>query len=112
MTNAETYFIELAQKIADVKPGKMFGSLCLKTPNGKSAAMLWKDNIVVKLKGDRLQEALGLDGAQIFEPMAGRPMKDWVQVPYAYKDKWQELASISADDVRALQAKPPKKKSK
>ncbi|HEX7905327.1 MAG TPA: hypothetical protein VF487_15750 [Chitinophagaceae bacterium] len=110
MTNAEEYFIELTKKIDDVKLGKMFGSLCLKTSNGKSAAMFWKDNIVVKLNGDSLQEALSLAGTQPFEPMAGKPMKEWVQIPFDYKDKWKELASISANNVRSLQAKVSKKK--
>ena len=43
----------------------------MKTPNGKSAAMFWKNNIVVKLNGNNLQEALSLDGTQAFEPMKG-----------------------------------------
>jgi hypothetical protein len=69
MTKAEEYFNELTIQIPNVKPGKMFGALCMKTPNGKSSAMFWKDNIVVKLQGDLLTEALSLDGAQPFEPM-------------------------------------------
>jgi hypothetical protein len=32
----------------------MFDALCMKMTKGKSAAMFWKDNIVVKLSGDTL----------------------------------------------------------
>jgi len=102
MTNAEVFFKELSEQIESVKPGKMFGALCMKTPNGKSAAMIWKDHLVVKLKGDLLNEALNLSGAKIFEPMDGRPMKEWVQIPYDYKDKWKEFAAIAASVVKEL----------
>jgi hypothetical protein len=110
MTKAESFFNDLAQQIPDVKPGKMFGALCLKTPNGKSAAMFWKDHIVVKLRGDILREALSLEGTQLFEPMEGKPMKEWVQIPFTYKDKWEKFALISADNVRTLEGKIPRKK--
>lgn len=50
MNEAEKLFHKLGEEIADVKPGKMFGAACLKTPNGKSGAMFWKDGIIVKLQ--------------------------------------------------------------
>jgi len=110
MTNAEAYFTELTKEIPNAAPGKMFGALCMKMPNGKSAAMFWKDNIVVKLQGEALNEALSLDDAKLFEPMEGKPMKDWVQIPFGYKDQWKMFAEISAGEVEALEKKPPKKK--
>jgi hypothetical protein len=110
MSEAETYFIKLSEEIPDVQLGKMFGALCMKTPNGKSSAMFWKDNIVVKLQGEPLNEAMSLDGAQVFTPMEGRPMNGWVQVPFAYKDKWKKLAKTSAESVKQL-PKNVKKKS-
>src|SRR5207253_506889 len=103
-------FTELTQEVPDVKPGKMFGALCMKTPNGKSAAMFWKDNIVVKLDEDNLQEALSLEGTKLFEPMEGKPMKEWVQIPFHHKDKWKRFALISAEGVRKLKPKVPVKK--
>jgi hypothetical protein len=105
MTNAERYFKELTEQIESVKPGKMFGSLCMKTPNGKSAAMLWRDHLVVKLGGNFMIEALNLNGAKIFEPMAGRPMKDWVQIPFAHKDRWKEYTLLSIKSVKDLPKK-------
>lgn len=110
MTKAEEYFNELVTEVPDVKAGKMFGALCMKTPNGKSAAMFWKDHLVVKLNGDLSQEALSLKGAQLFEPMEGKPMNGWVQIPFEHKDKWKNFALASADNVRTLPAKAPKKK--
>lgn len=110
MTKAEELFNELTWQIPGVQPGKMFGALCMKTTNGKSAAMFWKDHVVVKLKDDDLQEALSLSGAKLFEPMEGKPMKEWVQIPFAEKDKWKKFALISVESVRKLKAKTSTKK--
>lgn len=110
MTKAEELFSEIAKTIPDVKEGKMFGALCMKTPNGKSAAMFWKDNIVVKLQDDQMKSALALEGSKIFEPMEGRPMNGWVQIPYKHKDKWKTFAIISAEKVKLLPKKESRKK--
>jgi len=105
MTNAETFFKDLSEKIKDVKPGKMFGSLCIKTPNGKSAAMIWKDHLVVKLDGNPMQEALNLRGSQRFQPMEGHLMKEWVQIPFIHKDRWKEFILLSIKSVSSLPQK-------
>jgi hypothetical protein len=100
MNKAEELFKQLATDIPELKEGKMFGAACLKTPGGKSAAMFWKDCIVVKLQGGDHAEAMALKGSKLFEPMDDRPMKEWVQITYANKDKWERFAKISADAVR------------
>jgi hypothetical protein len=82
MSKAEEYFIQLIPEIPGVKAGKMFGALCMKAPNGKAAAMFWKNCMVVKLTGEAFNEALNLDGSLRFEPMEGRLMKEWVQIPF------------------------------
>ena len=110
MSKAEILFTELTTEIPGAIPGKMFGALCMKMPNGKSAAMFWKDHIVVKLQGDSLLEALQLSGAKLFEPMEGRPMKEWIQIPYKHKDHWKTFAVISANSVEALKKNPGKRK--
>ncbi len=110
MTKAEELFSEIAKKIPGVKEGKMFGAPCMKTPNGKSAAMFWKDNIVVKLPDDEMKSALALEGSKIFEPMEGRPMGGWVQISFKHKDKWEKFAIISSEKVKLLPKKETKKK--
>ena len=102
MTPAETYFNELTTEIPDVKPGKMFGAACMKTANGKSGAMFWQDHLVVKLQGDPLHEAKNLAGSKPFEPMAGRPMKEWIQIPFDHRDHWKKFATISVQAVNAM----------
>ncbi|MCX6233959.1 MAG: hypothetical protein NT175_04430 [Bacteroidetes bacterium] len=105
MTEAEAYFNQLTKEIPEVKAGKMFGALCMKTPNEKSAAMFWKDHIVVKLNGQSLTEAMSLDGSQLFEPIEGKTMKEWVQIPFAHKDKWKKFATISTGMVEEIKKK-------
>jgi len=105
MSKAEAFFIQLIQETPGVKGGKMFGALCMKAPNGKAAAMLWKDCMVVKLTGEAFNEALSLDGSLRFEPMEGRPMKEWVQIPFYYHHLWKKFASISASEVKELKSK-------
>jgi hypothetical protein len=100
MSEAEVFFQKLANDIPDGKPGKMFGSLCIKAPNGKAVAMVWHDCMVVKLNGDNFNEALSLDGSKQFEPMEGRAMKEWVQIPFHYKKEWKRFALASMEIVK------------
>jgi hypothetical protein len=102
MTKAEELFNKLVKEIPNGKASKMFGAPCIKAANGKSAAMFWKDCIVVKLPGDALKEALSLDGSCLFEPMQGKKMKEWAQIPYDYKDVWKKFATISMNEVKKL----------
>jgi hypothetical protein len=75
-----------------VGPGKTFGMPCLKTGK-KVFAGLQGDAMVFKLGGAQHGRALTLDGAHLFDPMGGRPMKEWVQVPIAHSDAWRSLAA-------------------
>jgi hypothetical protein len=86
---------DLAARNAEVELGKMFGMPCVKA-NGKAACGFWQDSLVVKLtdQGER-EQALALDGAALFDPMGGRPMKEWVVVPAAHADRWPSLAETA-----------------
>ena len=76
----------------DVQRASMFGMPSLKRRGGKAFAGLYGDDMVFKLDGEAHAQALALDGAHLFEPMAGRPMKAWVQVPPVHEVRWGELA--------------------
>lgn len=71
---------------------KMFGMPTLKI-NGKAFAGLINNAMTFKLTGEAHKKALGLKGAKLFEPMAGRPMKEWVQVPVAHSAEWKKFAA-------------------
>ncbi len=71
--------------------GMMFGMPCLKN-NGKAFAGFYNGAMVFKLGGARHAEALALSGSRSFDPMGGRPMKEWVEVPAEHASRWLELA--------------------
>src|SRR5215470_10326039 len=72
--------------------GKMFGMPTLKNSNGKAFAGYTDGAMVFKLGGASHTEALALSGARLFDPMGGRPMKEWVVVPAEHSTRWIELA--------------------
>lgn len=103
MSDAEVLFHQIVQGLPDAKSGKMFGALCIKAPNGKAAAMFYQNHMVFKLRPDDEKEVMSLDGAHIFDPMGGRPMRGWVQLPFEYAARWPELAGKALDYVRSLE---------
>lgn len=83
---------EITGRHPDVAPGQMFGMPCLKR-GGKVVAGFWKDGgLTVKLTDAAAREAaLALPGVDLFDPGMGRKMKEWVLVPAAHADRWDEL---------------------
>jgi hypothetical protein len=112
MTKAEELYHQIAETLPNTIKGKMFGALCVKNEkNNKAGVMFWKDYMVFKLPEEQLNDALAMDGIQMFSPMGGdKFMNGWVQVPYDYKDNWQEWAEKSMDFVALIEPKPKKKK--
>ena len=81
-TAGEQPGIEGAKRVAelpDVQSRQMFGYPAAFT-NAQMFASLFQDQMIVRLSSaDR--EALVRDGARQFEPMPGRPMREYVVVP-------------------------------
>lgn len=49
-----------------------------------------------KLEEPEHAEALGLDGAKLFDPSGrGRPFKQWVQVPARHRVTWVRFAEAA-----------------
>jgi hypothetical protein len=90
----------IGQELADrgVKPGTMFGAPSLKAGT-KVLCSVWADDLVAKLPPDDLTAALKLKGASHFEPMAGRAMKEWAQVPFAHAKRWPALVKAALDYI-------------
>lgn len=85
-------------KKGSVEASQMFGMPTLKV-KGKAFAGLFKDAMVFKLKGVHHAAALALTGAKLFDPMGGRPMKEWVQVPMQHASAWVKLSERARDYV-------------
>jgi hypothetical protein len=85
---------DLAARNAGVSLGQMMGMPAIKA-GGKliGGFVAAEDAMVFKLPDAAAREqALALGGAHLFEPMAGRQMKEWVVVPLAQAGEWTRLA--------------------
>lgn len=99
---AAEHYQDLAQELAvaeGIRPSSMFGMPTLKA-GSRAFAGLTGEAMVFKLSGDAHGRALGLPGAHLFEPMEGRPMREWVVVPEAEAGRWPELARAALAYVR------------
>lgn len=88
-----------------VKP--MFGNFGAFS-NGQMFAGVFGDAVFVRLAEDDRAAALALPGAKLFEPMRGRPMKEYVILPPAFlgnKKKAHDFVRMSLGYVAKL---PPK----
>ena len=93
-TDPTAAFDAVADELTATSPasrGMMFGMPTLKQ-NGKAFAGYYKGAMVFKLGGAAHAQALGLAGAALFDPMGGRPMKEWVVVPVEHAAQWPALA--------------------
>lgn len=95
--DGEAQFEELAETLVElrgVERVKMMGYPALKH-RGRLLACFARDEeaMVFKLPDQAQRDAaLALEGAHPFEPMTGRPMKEWVAVPSSAADRWGDLA--------------------
>ena len=84
---------DLAESYDGVTTGQIFGKACIKT-HGKALAAFFQSDIALKLSGDDHRAALALDGARLWDPSGKhRPMKEWVQIPFACAQSWPDLAA-------------------
>jgi hypothetical protein len=88
---------DLCARNDDVEPAQMMGMPCVKRGGKMVAGFAGRyggDAMVFKLADpDAHAQALGLAGAQLFDPGGnGKPFKEWVVVPYAHEAEWESLA--------------------
>ena len=88
---------ELVDLFASVMPGppavqrKMFGYPAAFV-NGNLFMSLFQDDMILRLPEGLREELLKVDGAKIFSPMPGRPMREYVAVPPRVMENKKELA--------------------
>jgi hypothetical protein len=104
MREEEEFYNAIADSIDSSLKSKMFGVPCLKI-NKKAYSSFFQNCMVFKLKaGSEIHsEALSLDGSHLFDPSGkNRPMKEWIQVPYDYKDYWLAFVTEAKQFVEQL----------
>jgi hypothetical protein len=101
MTKEETFYDSIGTKIRDAEQSQMFGKPCFKI-NGRAFVCFFQNEMVFKLTGDTHEEAISLNGSKLFDPSGKkRPMKEWVQVSFDYKEKWLKFAKAALKYVNS-----------
>jgi len=102
LSKEQTLFEKTGQQLENAVQSKLFGKPCFKI-NGKAFVCFFNKDMVFKLTGEAHAKALSFDGSQLFDPSGkGRPMKEWVQVPYEYKKHWLDFAQDALAYVKAI----------
>lgn len=102
MALARARFDGLADEVSTVgaSRGTMFGKPCLKIGT-KAFACQFRDGVAFKLPGSARDAAMALAGSVLFDPSgAGRPMKEWAQVPVDHAERWSTFAVEALRYVR------------
>ena len=103
-------FTRAAERIPDVQPRKMFGYPAAFT-NTLMFACVFRDAIVLRL-GDDDREALRREGGRPFEPVPGRPMREYLAVPDAMRASPAVLTAWMKKAHAHTRTLPPKKPKK
>jgi hypothetical protein len=87
---------DLAATHGDVELRKLFNMPAIYVKGKACAGFTQGKEMVFKLTGAAHAEALGLEGAHLFDPAGeNRPMKEWVVVPSAHASEWPRLAELA-----------------
>lgn len=97
-------------KDPDVNEGTGFGSNPGLRVGTKIFAMLRRDELVVKLPRERVDELVSTGKGARFDPRSdGRLMKEWATVPVRQGAEWGRLADEAHRFVGSAAAKPSKR---
>ena len=101
-------FRQAIAQLPNVEPRQMFGYPAAFSKS-QMFASVFQDSLILRLpEADR--EALGQKGARAFEPMPGRPMREYVTVPDAVLDAHAELHAWLLKAQAYAASLPPKRK--
>jgi TfoX/Sxy family transcriptional regulator of competence genes len=109
----KTLFASLIEGL-DCKQRQMFGYPCAFV-NGQMFAGVFTDSIIVRLSETLRAELLNKSGTQIFDPMGGRPMREYVQLSgelFEDEEMLSDWIRKGYTYARSLPPKAPKKSAK
>ena len=104
-------FAEALPEAPTVERRKMFGFPAA-FAGGNMFAGLHGNDVMVRLPEDARATLLGLTGAHLFEPMAGRPMREYVVLPPAVVADHGVLREWLDRGFQYASAMAPKEKTK
>jgi len=87
----------------------MFGYPCAFV-NGQMFAGVFGDGIIVRLGEKERAALLAVEGAAVFDPMGGRPMREYVRFPDDMLEDEADLAAWVGKGFAYARSLPPKQK--
>lgn len=98
--NPQNKYNDAGESIEGAISSNFFGKPCFKL-RGKAFLSFFQDEMVFKLTNSEIhKEAMALTGAKLFDPSGkNRPMKQWVQIPAEYSEKWIYFAEKATESV-------------
>lgn len=116
--DTRAFFESLVPDDPRVEIRPMFGNIAAFV-NRNMYLAVFGNEVAVRLPEDERAELLAIDGAAQFEPMSGRPMKEYVSLPFDWRNDadhahdWAECSfewasSLPPKVKKARKAKKPK----
>jgi TfoX/Sxy family transcriptional regulator of competence genes len=101
-------FTRAIADLPDIEPRQMFGYPAAFT-RSQMFASLFQDQMIIRLSEDD-RRALAREGGLPFEPMPGRPMREYLTVPEIIRDSPGALRDWLLKAQTYAASLPPKKK--
>ena len=105
-------FGDLVAEVEGAEMRRMFGNVA-GFVDGQMFCGVFGTQLFVRLPPDERAVLLGVHSAKAFEPHAGRPLKEYVVLPWVWRrdtDRLRTWFARSAEWVRTLPAKKKKRK--
>lgn len=103
------YFDSIIPGDPGVTRRPMFGNLAA-FANGQMFLCLFGSKVAVRLDAEGRAELMAVSGASAFEPVEGRPMKEYVVLPAAWRKKPKLTDEWVGRSLAYALSLPPKKK--
>ena len=104
---SKSFFRGLFAETPDIQIRPMFGNMAAFV-NGNMFASLFGEDVWVRLSDAERPELLGVDGTSVPEPMPGRPMREYVALPSAWRDEPERVREWIARSLDWATGLPPK----
>ena len=112
--NSKSFFMTVVPDDPRVSVRPMFGNLAAFV-NGNMFFCLLGDDVAVRLPEEDRGDLLTHEGASQFEPLHGRPMREYITIPSVWQEepeKLEEWVIRSFSWVSAMPEKQPKTRKK
>jgi len=107
--NSKEFFRSILPEDPRITIRPMFGNISAFV-NGNMFAGLFGNDLFVRVSEESRKELLEKNGASLLEPMKGKPMKDYVVIPKAWRNQPETMRLWVTRSLDWTSKLPPKKK--